>query len=131
VSRFAGLAEAQAYAMRIVDEAAERARLRYITPGAGQAMEYEAAQREAEAFLRNGAGARPVYPMLQADVDAGLAPDLQTAAAQVVAARGQWEAAGAIIRRHRLEAKRLIAEASAQREVAERRETAVATLAQL
>lgn len=125
------LEDVQRRATQAVDEAAERARLKYISAGAGQALEYEAAQREADIFLRNGVGGRPEYPMLQADVDAGVAVDLQAAAQRVAAARDGWEAAGAGIRRERLRAKRLIAEASTRHEALSARDAGLAALAQL
>jgi len=93
------LAEAKAAAKQAIDAAAEQVRARYLTPGSGQALEYEAVHREAERRLAGEPGA---YPMLQADVDAGLATDLDDAATLVSQMRAQWETVGAAIRRLRL-----------------------------
>ena len=128
VLRFSDLAAAQAHAKQRIDEAAESARTKYITPGSGQAMEYEAAAREAERFIADQPGP---YPMLQADVDAGLASDLWAAAQLVLGMRGAWEPVGAEIRRVRLQAKREVDQAATQAQVAQIRDAALSALAQL
>ena len=128
VRRFADLSEAREHAKRVIDETAEQVRLKYITPGSGQAMEYEAAAKEAERFLEGKPGA---YPMLQADVTAGLSPDLNHAALTVIGMRGQFEMLGSGIRTLRLSAKRQVDLASTQAAVAQIREQALATLATL
>lgn len=128
VARFTTLAESQAHARRKVDEAAEAVRIRYLTPGSGQALEYEAAHREAERRLQGIAG---TYPMLQADVDAGLAVDLDDAATLVVQTRAQWETLGAVIRTIRLGAKHQIGQAQTQADVAQLRDGAIAQLESL
>jgi hypothetical protein len=89
-----------------IDADAETARLKYITAGAGQALEYQEAAEEAARYIATGgAGA---YPMLQASVDAGEAPDLATAAALIGARENAWATIGANIRRLRLTAKRAV-----------------------
>jgi hypothetical protein len=89
-----------------IDRVAEEARLRYITAGAGQALEYrEAAEEAARYGSTGGSGA---YPMLQASVDAGEAADLAAAAALIAARENAWATIGAEIRRLRLMAKRAI-----------------------
>lgn len=122
------LERAKTEAKRAIDEAAESARGRYLSPGSGQALEYEAAAREADLFLRSGPGGRAHFPMLQADVDAGLAPDLRTAAEKVAAARDLWEGVGAMIRKWRLEAKRQIEVASTHAQVTQIRDGALRKL---
>lgn len=89
-----------------IDFEAESARQRYITAGAGQAMEYQEAAEEAVRYTATGgAGA---YPMLQASVDAGEAPDLAAAAALITGRENAWATIGAEIRRLRLTAKRAV-----------------------
>jgi hypothetical protein len=99
-----------------IDEAAETARLRYITAGAGQALEYQEAAEEAARYAATGgAGA---YPMLQASVEAGEAPDLATAATLIGARENAWATIGANIRKLRLTAKRAVDAAISVDEVA-------------
>lgn len=100
------LATVKAETKARIDREAEDARLRYITAGAGQALEYQEAAEEAVRYAATGgAGA---YPMLQASVDAGEAPDLATAAALITGRENAWATIGANIRRLRLTAKRAI-----------------------
>ena len=128
VERFESLEAAQSYALRAVDEAAEQTRGRYLSSGSGQAMEYEEAHRQAVAFQSDPSVA---YPMLEADVEAGLAPTVAEAAALVMQRRGEWEVLGKLIRSTRLKAKREIREVTTQREVAQIREQARDFLATL
>lgn len=128
VRKFASLVAARADAKRQIDEAAEKTRLKYITPGSGQAMEYEAAAKEAERYVEGKPG---TYRMLQADVDAGLSADLVVAAASVLGMRAQFDVVGSAIRTVRLSAKRQVDEAATQAEIAQLREAAVASLAAL
>ena len=99
VSRFDSLEDAQAVARRAVDERAEEVRVLFITPGSGQALEYQSVIEEARAFE---AGQPGPYFMLQADVDAGMAQDLSEAADLVLQTRANWEMVGASIRSIRL-----------------------------
>jgi hypothetical protein len=128
VHRHSQLSDAKEYAKRVIDEAAEAARLRYLTAGSGQALEYEAAAKEAERYVEGEPGA---YPMLQADVDAGLSADLAAAAASVLYMRAQFGLVGATVRSVRLGAKCQVDQATTQAQVAQLREAAVATLAAL
>ena len=125
VSRFDGLAAAKKAAKRAIDDAAEVARGRYLSPGSGQALEYEAVLREAQACLDGRPGD---YPLLHADVSQGAAADEFEAAWQVRSANAQWEFAAAQIRAARLQAKAQIDAAQTQREVAEIREQALEDL---
>lgn len=112
-------------AKEAIDAAAEAARTRYITPGSGQVLEYEAAYREAVDFA---AGLPGVYSMLQADVDAGLSVDLAAAATAVIQTRLQWEEIGSVIRRIRLQAKAAVDAEPTSEEVVKIR---IRTVAQL
>jgi hypothetical protein len=110
------LAAYKAHLKARIDREAEEARLRYITAGAGQALEYQEAAEEAVRYAATGgAGA---YPMLQASVDAGEAPDLATAATLIGARENAWATIGATIRRLRLTAKRAVDAATSVDEVA-------------
>lgn len=109
------LATVKAEAKARIDLEAEQSRLRYITAGAGQALEYNEAAEEAVRYAAtSGAGA---YPMLQASVDAGEAPDLATAAALITGRENAWATIGANIRRLRLTAKRGIEAATTVEQV--------------
>lgn len=101
-----------------VDADAAAARLKYITAGAGQAMEYQAVTTEAERIAGDQAPVLADYPMLAASIGIDLDPqtgapatDLQGAARSVMAAAAQWSAVGAEIRRVRLAAKDAIGKA--------------------
>jgi hypothetical protein len=105
--------QVRASAMAQVDQAAERARLRWITPGAGQAMEYLQTEGEARAYLAAGAPAEPaagLYPFLRAEQEASAEAGLPAAsftaiAERVVLAADAWAAAGAAIKALRRTAK--------------------------
>ena len=96
-----------------VDAAAESARLRFITPGAGQAMVYQQKAAEARAILAGGDGP---FPHLQAEVGI-TAPSLAEVAAVVMAMENAWLAVSAAIEAKRLAGKRDIAQAQSQAEV--------------
>lgn len=84
-----------------IGAAAEAERLKYITPGAGQAMVYRAKFDEALAALATIAGGGTPqaadHPFLQAEVDAGAAADLAAAANLVKATADQWTTIAAAI----------------------------------
>lgn len=96
-----------------LDADAETERLKYVTPGAGQAMEYQQAAAEAEALLTAIAldpDYEPdpeLYPMLAASIgiDGGT---LAEVAATVAAMHGQWRQIGSAIRAARLAGKAAI-----------------------
>ncbi|MCG5512868.1 hypothetical protein [Ectothiorhodospira shaposhnikovii] len=129
VSKFHSSDEAILFAIEKIDAAAEQARLKYLTPGSGQAMEYEEAHRQALEFISNPRSGH--YPMLEADVEAGLCETVEQAASTVIAMRQQWEQVGQAIRRIRLEAKRRIRESGDPAEIARIREEAVSLLSGL
>jgi hypothetical protein len=91
-------------AMRAIDTAAERERLRYITPGAGQAMVYKAKQEEALSFTASGV----VGPLMLAEIGI-TAPDATALANLWLTMQNQWLQAAA-----QIEAKRLTAKAAVQ-----------------
>lgn len=104
-----GTMRRKAHAM--VDTAAETARQAFLTPGAGQAMEYEATRREAAAAEDDPADPLDAakYPMLEAErlaLDAvGQTESLIDIAAGVRLSSEAWSAAGSAIKRVRREAK--------------------------
>ncbi len=112
------LATLQAAAYSQIDAAAEATRLLWITPGAGQAMEYMQTQTEANAA---SAAADPLdpaqYPMLAAELAANVAAGntsitlrqiAQAASAQIAA----WQSTGVSIKQVRMAAKLQIAAAT-------------------
>ena len=100
-----------------IDAQAERERLRHITGGAGQAMEYQQAAAEANAILA-ALAANPEhepdpgdYPLLAGSI--GLDGEtLVDVATTVAAMHRQWQIVGSAIRRARLSAKKAIDEAA-------------------
>ncbi|KRE07472.1 hypothetical protein ASE63_22495 [Bosea sp. Root381] len=94
-----------------IDKEAERQRLHWITPGAGQAMTYARKVEEAKAVL---AAADPVpadYPMLAASIGIDGA-DIVAVATTVLAMDAAWAQTGAAIEATRLRTKNNIDQAS-------------------
>jgi hypothetical protein len=101
-----------------IDAEAERQRLRWITPGAGQAMTYQAKVDEVRALAIDGEDPDPShYPMLSAEVGI-TAATLQDVAGVVMAAYQQWQMIGATIEAIRLGAKRAVELAETVEDVA-------------
>ena len=97
---------------RGVDAAAEQTRLRYITPGTGQAMVYLAKEEEARAVLAlQGPPVAGQYPLLEADVGIGAADSVVAAAQTVATLAAQWRMIAAAIETTRLGAKAAITKA--------------------
>lgn len=96
-----------------IDGAAEALRLKLITPGSGQAMEYQEAYAQAQAALNATGTVKPAdYPMLAATIGVDIDPDTSKPATDVLgvarSVKGAYEAylqAGAAIRGARLLAK--------------------------
>ncbi|MCL8000184.1 hypothetical protein M8994_18295 [Brucella sp. 21LCYQ03] len=88
-----------------VDVAAENERLKYITPGHGQAMTYQQKVAEAQTF-KAAINPQPTdYPILSSEV--GITADTLAEVADIVlAAFAQWQQIGAMIESIRLGAKR-------------------------
>lgn len=88
----------------MVDAAAERARLQFITPGAGQAMTYLRKLEEARAQQAGGPGP---FPLLAATIGID-GPNLAAVAAVCVAMGDAWANIAAAIETTRLGAKAAI-----------------------
>lgn len=103
------LEEVKTDLMARVDREAERERLKHITPGDGQALEYAYVAQEARIFLENPAAAPEGFPLLSASVSSGEAATLLEAANLVVKKSAEWIAIGAKVREIRISAKKSIA----------------------
>lgn len=99
------LLTAKTEAKRLVDEAAEQARLRYVTTGSAQAMVYQEKSDEAADYAAAG---YPIdlttYPFIQAEVNA-TGKTSQQAADDILSQRSAWIAIGAQIEQDRLTGK--------------------------
>lgn len=95
---------------REIDSAAEAARLRYITPGAGQAMTYQQKIDEVWALAQDAEPTPENYPLLAAEIGI-TAPSLDEVAAVVLAAYQQWRVIGRAIEAARLAGKKAISDA--------------------
>lgn len=93
-----------------VDRSAEAERMKYITPGQGQAMTYQQKVEEAKAYQAATNPKASDYPMLSAEVGI-TAPTLKQVVEVVLAAFLQWQIIGAEIEGIRLKAKKDIEEA--------------------
>lgn len=104
----------KAEAVRHIDAAAEYARARFLTPGAGQAMNYlEKAAQAADCLASHDAAHPPApgtYPLLDSEVgatvgtDGSPAPDAREVAVVVDAARTRWLRAEAAVNAARVRA---------------------------
>jgi len=120
VAPVAALANIQSALKAAVDAKAEVLRLTLITPGTGQAMEYQEAYAQAQAALAaSGAVKASDYPMLAATIGVDIDPESGKPAADVLgvarSVKTAYEAflqAGAAIRGARLLAKAEIDAAS-------------------
>ncbi|MGO4665161.1 hypothetical protein [Bosea sp. 2RAB26] len=90
-----------------IDAAAEAERLKYITPGAGQAMTYQPKADEARRLADDQAPDPAGYPLLSAEVGI-TASTLADVGEAVMAAYQQWIQIGALIEAARLSAKQAI-----------------------
>lgn len=100
----AGLDMARAASLRFIDDQAERLRQMFITPGAGQTLEYEATAREARAWQPGES--LEAYPFLEAEARAleeatGMVPVIEDLIADVIAQADAWVRAGSQIKRLR------------------------------
>ncbi|MBX3455721.1 hypothetical protein [Ferrovibrio sp.] len=107
----------KADAQQRVDQAAEAARLKYITGGAGQAMVYQAKVAMARAWL---AASQPedlsAYPLITAELGVNGATPLEVVTLWLEL-EGQWLAVAAQIEGVRLNAKADIAAAESAAEI--------------
>lgn len=97
----------RARARLMVDAEAEAARLRWITPGSGQAMVYQQKAAEARDHMSGGAGP---WPHLDAELGV-TGTTLADVAARVLSQESVWRTASAEIEAIRLGAKRDIGQA--------------------
>lgn len=97
----------------LIDSAAELERLKYITPGAGQAMTYQAKASEARSFLASTSPDPSDFPMLSAEVGI-TADDIASVAQVVTAAYARWQIIGAAIEGARLGGKAAIDAATSE-----------------
>ena len=94
-----------------VDYAAEMARLRYITNGAGQALVYQKKEEEARAYVVAGYPAdTSSYPFVTAEINA-TGKTKEDAADDIVAQADAWIATGANIEEERLAGKKAVDDA--------------------
>jgi hypothetical protein len=91
-----------------IDREAEEFRLKFITPGAGQAVTYIWKSMEAQAWL---ADPNAPVPIIEAEATA-TGSTVAAVVAEVTAAMGQWKAIGALIEGARRGAKKAVAEAA-------------------
>lgn len=123
VSKAAILDAVKAACRAEIDRAAELARQAVLTPGIGQAMEYQEAQAQAQQALasaESGAKLDPAaFPMLAASIGIDVDPDTGNPAGDVMgvaravqAAKRAWELYGAGIRAARLNGKATVDEAT-------------------
>lgn len=104
---YVDLAELKASLKRRIDDAAEAERLKYITPGAGQAMTYARKVEQAKAVLAATDPQPEAYPMLAASIGID-GDDLVEVATTIVAMDAAWEVIGGAIEAARLAAKRAV-----------------------
>lgn len=116
------LEQERAKALILVDQQAEFARLRFLTPGAGQALEYEATKQDATRLL--AANHEPIasdYPWLAAEQAAlgsvGLGRSLREIAEAVQSQMDAWTTAGAGVKEVRRAAKLQLSGATTVAEV--------------
>lgn len=88
-----------------IDQSAETERLKYITPGTGQAMTYQQKVAEAQAYKSTTNPNLENYPILASEVGI-TAPTLSEVADTVLTAYRHWQQIGAMIEAIRLGAKR-------------------------
>ncbi|MEE9926444.1 MAG: hypothetical protein PBV01_24340 [Brucella anthropi] len=115
------LSDLKAFLKAEIDTAAELERLKYITPGVGQAMTYQQKVEEARAFKAASNPQASDYPVLASEIGI-TAQTLAEVADIVLAAFAQWQQIGAMIESIRLGAKRDIDAAeneAAAREIAD------------
>ncbi|UYT54514.1 hypothetical protein OHI65_09110 [Brucella sp. MAB-22] len=100
-----------------IDAEAENERLKYITPGNGQAMTYQQKVDEARAFKAAASPQSEDYPVLSSEIGI-TGPTLADVADTVLIAFSRWQQVGAAIESVRLGSKRDVDEA--ENEVAAR-----------
>ena len=119
--------QVRAEAHDAIDQAAGRARARYITVAPGQEAVYIVKERQAREYAAAGYPADAVPPLVQADADAlGITP--QEAADAIIAKADTWIALAAQIERIRRGGKAAVDQAADAAAVTAARDQAVADL---
>lgn len=120
---------ARAAAVLAIDGAAETARLRYITPGAGQALTYLEKERDARAYAAAGypSGSLAQYPWVDAERQA-TGQTGREAADTIIATADAWRAKGAEIDGARRAGKLAVEAAADVPEIEAARDAALAEL---
>ncbi len=122
------LAANQQIANERIDTTAERARLRHVTPGSGQAMAYQEKGEEAADYIAAGYPADLTsYPFIQAEVNA-TGKTATEAADDIITQKAAWVTVGASIEEERLAGKKAVTDATTVSGVLSAYETAIAAL---
>lgn len=111
-----------------VDAAAERARLRYITSGSGQALVYQEKGEQASAYVTAGYPADTTgYPFIEAEINA-TGKTKEAAADDILTQRTAWISLGATIEQERLSGKKSIDDATDKAGIDTALSTALSTI---
>lgn len=111
-----------------VDDSAETARQRYITPGAGQTMAYQEKSDEAADYAAVGYPADlSSYPFIQSEVNA-TGKSAHQAVDDILAKRSAWVTKGAAIEEIRVKAKLNIEAADSEDSINMEKDNAIAAL---
>ena len=111
-----------------IDGAAERARLRYITSGAGQALTYSEKADEAADYVAAGYPADTSnYPHIAAEI-AATGKTKEQAADDILSTKSAWISVSANIEQHRLGGKKNVADATTSEEIISARDAAITAL---
>ncbi|MBN9430804.1 MAG: hypothetical protein J0I45_00020 [Bosea sp.] len=105
------LAALKAALCAAIDAEAERQRLRFITPGAGQAMTYARKLEEAKTATIDPSPTAEAYPLLAASLGID-GDDVAAVAAVVIAMDAAWTSIGAAIEAARLAGKKTVKDAA-------------------
>jgi hypothetical protein len=104
------LMSVQIDALKMIDDAAETARMHVLTPGAGQSMEYRQTEAEAKSWTPNSN--LNEFPMLKAELEAmkisNPSATIDNVVAEALANANLWLQVGAAIKQVRRSAKVLI-----------------------
>jgi hypothetical protein len=122
------LEELRLHARSVIDAEAETARLRYVTPGAGQAMTYQDKRAQALAYVAAGEPEDLTpYPFLAAEASA-LGVTASAAATAILDTSALWAVVGAQIEGIRMGGKRAATEAASRAAVMAAQQSAVESL---
>lgn len=111
-----------------IDAAAERARMRYLTSGAGQAQVYlEKVEEAADYIAADYPSECDGYPYIQAEINA-TGKTARQVADDIIAAKSAWQAVSVQIEEARLGGKRVIEEATNTQDIKSARDSTIASL---